>query len=1079
MKRREDVEDDVKTKTSTITRLGINGNATSTANNDDFNNDLVVNNVNENLITSTSSAYSEVNYNIKERKKKPNIIIPSNDATFTFPSLLLSSSNNGDDSYTSSSSDKEGTNLSQTEDEANDSTFTQQQLVEGFSSLQHETKMNKEDKNKTNNQITDKTNNTSTKARNNCSNSEQSDDILKNNLLEEENILQYPCSPIRNNSSMPLTTIPTSTKTLLMSDYLIKNHDEDQRNNVNNSHIYLEESNIYESSSNNCTSSTNHFVHVDNILNGSINNNGNNNLMDGTSFNGRNNNYLDGDVAMKWNEKIHQFLLPICFFLCYFYLIFYSTDYMFWMSVICLLTIGLNLNQFKQFVQEYVAVWLLKRSNNGLLQAFSDCNCGEEKTVTSNNTDNNPTSNSINSGYNGVNNNNSGGSTIFYSSINFARLYGGDERSSSVSSDTSFNVTSSADKSRQLQLKLIEVYTCKVMIALNILLYFIRLILCTKDPTVGWLMIGFLSSTIHNYSYIILQNAMVDCNIHSFEITLWAIIPHHLLSIGTGLILTFEFQRYVEAFGTCCMLIVLNFIMNSISYKLMNRLNTMKLMTSKLKEANRSKNALVSSISHEFRSPLMSISGAIELLLDTKLNGEQSQYIKTIGSCSSILLTLVEDILQYSKLEKTNLEIATNSMLSKTANEGEKDAVYRVFSLYDCLEHVKSITSSYASSFDVNIEFVISENIPPFVLGESVRIQQVLINILTNAIKASPANQVVTLKVDASEEGNELSTTATVDEKGRHLKEVIFKIIDHGNGIPEHIQKLLFKPFCTSSPGITNGVVGTGLGLSIAKRIITNMKGTISYTTCCVPPDNGTTFSVCIPFILPDQKKKNSLKHIEEILKHHPILSTEKKLIQVDEAIQRNHLLHKELYNLRRASPSARGSRGSGSSGGSSKSFPGGDITPESPIRMPLEINQKDDERMKLIESTNILLAEDNNINLAVLKRLLEKGGFKNITTCSNGAELVESFKKQYHNIIVTDLHMPVMNGIEAANIIRTLEGGDKTKIILLTADALMDKFNNMDSIDSCLNKPISGDNLNQAILVAVRQQQENEEESF
>jgi len=230
--------------------------------------------------------------------------------------------------------------------------------------------------------------------------------------------------------------------------------------------------------------------------------------------------------------------------------------------------------------------------------------------------------------------------------------------------------------------------------------------------------------------------------------------------------------------------------------------------------------------------------------------------------------------------------------------------------------------------------------------------------------------------------------------------------------------------------------MGTGLGLTIAKKIVNNnFKGELTFLTSTTHP-TGTTFTVSIPFPLPDIRKRNSLKYIDSILKRNS--ETEHtETTNNSEGANKGHLLHKELFVNRERKGSLVSKRNGGL------------------------VDKK-------IFDSSILLAEDNPINLSVLKRLLEKGGFKNITTSNNGLELVEAFKYKFHDLIITDLHMPYMSGIEAANAIRKLEGGDKTKIIILTADALLDKFDYMESIDASLNKPISKDNLNKAIMSAL-----------
>ncbi|KAG2393749.1 hypothetical protein C9374_007280 [Naegleria lovaniensis] len=907
-----------------------------------------------------------------------------------------------------------------------------------------------------------------------------------------------------------------------------------------------------------------------------------------------------GDAAMMLNEKIHQIFLPVCLFLCYSYLVLYSTDYPICMAFLCLLAIVLNFKFVRSKVQQLVIMCMVKRRFIDLDEPIHEeglFNTGSthQSQINHNNSVSNqavttPTDTDTTNRGNTeeINNNNNGNihnsvveeneqrieieisssqqdistssKTTPNSSTTAAASFAMNSKQSSIDTSAPFyspdfwkfgrTLISSRNSSSSSNLSLdmgelarrqryLEVYTCKVMIVMNVIVFFLRLLLCTKDYTVGWLMIGFLSSTIHNYSYIILQNALVDCRVHSYDAIMWIILSQHVVSFGIAFILSAIHHRHLEAFGTFCLLTVLNFMLNSVSYKLMNRLNTMKLMTSKLKEANRSKNALVSSISHEFRSPLMSISGSIELLLDTPLTSEQVGYIKTIGSCSSILLTLIEDILQYSKLEKTNMEIATNSMLGKTnspEDEEEKaDTSKTVFSLSDCLSHVKSIASAYASSFNVTIDFVSSKFLPPYVLGESVRLQQVLINLLTNSIKASQKNQVVTLAVEVPEDDNpedlvddgrsntpenivvkpripspETVLNSDPNSESVATKTVVFRVIDHGVGIPNDVQKLLFKPFSSHNRTGDGSVIGTGLGLTILRKIIINMKGGISYKTECAPsPNQGTTFSISIPFKLPDRKKKNSLKQIEEILRSHPIVSNglsggdgEASVVSatssiiptsnlakddetdngnsIDTELQKTHLLHKELYMMKKRQSKPNIPKGVGTI----VHMNGHHLTP--PTSMEQHPNSSSPSTLPTpngattvpddIYETKILLAEDNPINLSVLKKLLEKGGFKSITTSSNGFELVEAFKNEYHNIIVTDLHMPCMNGIEAANEIRSLPNGDKTKIILLTADALMDKFNNMDSIDSCLNKPISKDDLNEAIISAIKIQRQEQE---
>ncbi|KAF0975227.1 hypothetical protein FDP41_005980 [Naegleria fowleri] len=848
-------------------------------------------------------------------------------------------------------------------------------------------------------------------------------------------------------------------------------------------------------------------------------------------------------------EKIHQRLfVPFLFLSVYLYLCLFATDSHFYMALICFSLMAINLPIFKDALQSTVIDKLLRRV-------------------------------ALRNGWN-------------IPKLTEFQTHFKDEASETFMNSPTLNSNSSNNSSHNNTPEILiqRIYTYKLVILINILLHFLRLHLANRDPTFAWMCVGFLASTIHNLSSFILHNS-ISVGEDGLSTALWSFLPLNVLSVGTSAILAIQYAKYSEAFGVLGMLTIFNLVFNTTSFKLMEKLNVMNIMTSRLREANKSKNALLSSISHEFRSPLMSISGCIELLLDTPLTQDQLNYLKTIGCCSSMLLTLIEDLLQYSKLEKGSLEVFASHLSATTCNgnssssdssssssdhiestlqspplqkqqdqkhnlssssgssqsslaranirsfssspnlqnisspewtnNNSSTASNSIFSLEECLEHVKGIISTYAQNFSVSIQVVTSQSLPSLVYGESVRLQQILINLLTNAVKASPPHSTVLLKVenlnhDTDSYNPNIKHTQFLSENGSVVETIIFKVIDNGKGIPKEIQQNLFKPYfsgflqdgmtCHNSDHTNSGMIAatsTGLGLAIARKIVaTNFHGDLTFQSNSIPPNTGTTFIVTIPFRIPDKKKKNSLKYIEDLLKNQNIptqlLSTEEHFS--NHSIQKSHLLHKELFKIKPSSTLMMGTRSSTNSMPSSPTLPpftshhnnttdkdnnntttrvhnsflDPSIHTSTNVGETLRVEKShpppSNPRNELIDVSqyNILLAEDNPINLSVLKRLLEKGGFKNITTSSNGLELINAFQQKFYHLIITDYHMPLMDGLSAAHVIRGMNHGNDTKIIILTADTMLEKHEFMDSIDFSLNKPISAENLNKAVVSAL-----------
>lgn len=232
--------------------------------------------------------------------------------------------------------------------------------------------------------------------------------------------------------------------------------------------------------------------------------------------------------------------------------------------------------------------------------------------------------------------------------------------------------------------------------------------------------------------------------------------------------------------------------------------------------ANRSKTDFLASMSHELRTPLNIVLGMSELLEDTGLSDEQKKYVGSIQRSGKVLLTLIEDVLDISKIEEGKLKL---------------DEVY--FRLMDLLEDVVDSFQMQARARGVELFFIKDGIQDELVLGDPVRIRQVLTNLLSNAIKFTEHGS-VTLTVNARSVGRRM--------------QLEFRVKDTGIGIPPEMHHRIFKKFSQVDSGLSRKYGGTGLGLSISMRLVEMMKGQIGFES---RPGSGSTFwfTLTVPFV--------------------------------------------------------------------------------------------------------------------------------------------------------------------------------------------------------------------------------------
>jgi len=263
----------------------------------------------------------------------------------------------------------------------------------------------------------------------------------------------------------------------------------------------------------------------------------------------------------------------------------------------------------------------------------------------------------------------------------------------------------------------------------------------------------------------------------------------------------------------------------------------------RLQVALDAKNNFVSHISHEFRCPILSSMGSIELIKETNLTKEQREHIETIESAESILLTLIEDILLFVKTEH------------ESKNTSIDNSCMQPFNLEKCIHTVQGIMKVYANKFNVEVKAFIEivEKSSLFVKVNQARLQQVLINLLTNAIKASRPGTSVELHCNLipppllSVNPNSTKIDSPSSPAAGSISWFEFKVVDYGVGIPASKKDYIFHPFGQLHNLNESIFPGSGLGLSTVKNIVSSMGGSIRLDS---EEGKGSTFTITIPLMV-------------------------------------------------------------------------------------------------------------------------------------------------------------------------------------------------------------------------------------